>query len=219
MKDAVIAASIKIHTSRPIRDVALCRYLHKRRISKTVADKYCLEVEFTNSERERIYRAIGFRNSVGGYELRNEYFKGGSSPKYHTFLDNKAKEVTVFEGFFDFLSYQSMVENQEQPATNFLVLNSLSFFERSFPIMEKHRAIHLYLDQDAAGRRCTKLALQRSNCCNDESQLYKGYKDLNDWMINLGKPHYTKLQTSPGEVATVAWGTFHGKRRLNFAGN
>jgi hypothetical protein len=215
IRDAVTAATIKIQTSKPIRDIALCRYLHKRRISKNIADKYCLEVEFTNAMKERIYRAIGFKNSVGGYELRNEYFKGSSSPKYHTFLDNKAKEITVFEGFFDFLSYQSLVENQDQPITNFLVLNSLSFFERSFPLMEMHREVHLYLDQDPTGRRCTRLAMQRSNRCKDESQLYKGYKDLNDWMINFGKPHDLKIQLTSAELATVLLATHPGKSRLN----
>jgi len=126
-----------------------------------------------------------------------------SSPKYHTYLDNNAKEITVFEGFFDFLSYQSLVENQDQPVTNFLVLNSLSFFERSFPLMEKHQTVHLYLDQDPAGRRWTKLAIQRSDHCKDESQLYKGYKDLNDWIINFGKPHYAAIKSDAADLVAV----------------
>jgi hypothetical protein len=53
--------------------------------------------------------------------------------------------------------------------------------------MEKHQSIHLYLDQDEAGRKNTKQALKRSPNFKDESKLYKGYKDLNDWLINFGK--------------------------------
>jgi hypothetical protein len=53
--------------------------------------------------------------------------------------------------------------------------------------MEKHQSIHLYLDQDEAGRKNTKLALKRSLNFKDESKLYKSYKDLNDWLINFGK--------------------------------
>ena len=30
---------------------------------------------------DKKHTAIGFQNSAGGYELRNEYFKGSSSPK------------------------------------------------------------------------------------------------------------------------------------------
>ena len=53
--------------------------------------------------------------------------------------------------------------------------------------MEKHQSIHLYLDQDKAGKKCTDLALKRSPAFKDESKLYQGYKDLNDWIMNIGK--------------------------------
>ncbi len=191
----VTEKAIKIIAAKqPIQDLALCRYLMQRRIDKSAADAYCHEVHFTNSSNEKIYRAIGFKNNAGGYELRNEYFKGSSSPKYVSYIDNKAKNISVFEGFFDFISYQSIYKNQQsnlndlpERQTNFLVLNSLAFFERSLLLMEKHRSIHLYLDHDNAGRKCTSLALKRSPNFKDESKLYKDYKDLNDWMVNIGK--------------------------------
>jgi len=176
-----------IAAKQPIQNPMLCRYLKQRKIEKNIADKYCYEVQFTNSSNDKRYFAIGFKNNAGGYELRNEYFKGSSSPKYITYLDNLANKVTVFEGFFDFISYQTIHQNQQQELTNFLVLNSLSFFERSLLLMEKHQGINLYLDQDEAGRKNTKLALKRSPSFKDESKLYKGYKDLNDWSINFGK--------------------------------
>ena len=176
-----------IAAKQPIQNPLLCRYLEERKIEKNIADKYCYEIQFTNGGNDKIYFAIGFKNNAGGYELRNEYFKGSSSPKYITYVDNGADKVTVFEGFFDFMSYQTIHQNQQQEVTNFLVLNSLSFFERSLLLMEKHQSIHLYLDQDEAGRKNTKLALKRSAHFKDESKLYKGYKDLNDWLINFGK--------------------------------
>jgi hypothetical protein len=180
--------SIKIIAAKqPIQDLWLCSYLKQRRIEKSIADKYCHEVEFTNGEREKIFKAIGFKNNAGGYELRNEYFKASSSPKYISYFNNKADNITVFEGFFDFMSYQSLHQNQEQLLTNFLVLNSTSFFQRSLLLMEKHDTIHLYLDNDLTGKRCAELALKRSSKFKDESKLYKGYKDINDWMVNFGK--------------------------------
>lgn len=185
--DATETAIKIIAAKQPIQDLLLCRYLMQRRIDKSIADKYCHEVVFTNLDKEKEYKAIGFKNNAGGYELRNDYFKGSSSPKYVTYLDNKSNDIAVFEGFFDFMSYQSMNKNQQQELTNFLVLNSLSFFERSLLLMEKHQGIHLYLDQDDAGRKCTTLALKRSLNFKDESKLYKGYKDLNDWMMNFEK--------------------------------
>ncbi len=58
--------------------------------------------------------------------------------------------------------------------------------------MEKHETIHLYLDNDEAGRKCTSLALKRSPAFKDESKLYQGYKDLNEWMINSRKKRKQK---------------------------
>jgi len=81
------------------------------------------------------YYAIGFKNNVGGYELRNEKFKASSSPKDISLIEDNTEKLTVFEGFFNFLSYLAIHHKQEQPVTNFLVLNSTSFFERSLPLM------------------------------------------------------------------------------------
>ncbi len=193
--DATETAIKIIAAKQPITDFCLCRYLKKRRINQHVANKYCGEVSFELNGR--IYKAIGFKNTASGYELRNEYFKGSSSPKYVSYFNNKkANSITVFEGFFDFLSYQTINQNQEQKLTNFLVLNSLSFFERSLLLMEKHDKIHLYLDRDEAGRKYTKLALERSQKVIDESSLYKGYKDLNDWVMNIGKMEKLKQSQS-----------------------
>ena len=62
-----------------------------------MGDRYCYEVSFTNSDNKKTYKAIGFKNNAGGFELRNEYFKGSSSPKYVTYFDNNAKSIAVFE--------------------------------------------------------------------------------------------------------------------------
>ena len=55
--------------------------------------------------------------------------------------------------------------------------------------MEKHDRVHLYLDHDNAGRKCTEIAKQRSSKFIDESKLYKGYKDLNEWIMNRKLEH------------------------------
>ena len=52
--------------------------------------------------------------------------------------------------------------------------------------MEKHDKVHLYLDHDEAGRKYAQIALKRSVKFQDESKLYKDYKDLNDWVMNFG---------------------------------
>ena len=186
------------------------------------------------NNKEREFIAIGFKNNAGGYELRNEFFKLSSTPKYVTYISNSdaqneptskeqrakilpvdplkiddqnlvsnaknpeqifahnqivkhTKSIAVFEGFFDFLSWQTIHQNQPHTLTNFLILNSLSFFERSLLLMEKHEHIKLYLDHDAAGRKCVEQALNRSLKYDDKSRLYNCYKDLNDWLRHFGK--------------------------------
>ncbi len=91
--------------------------------------------------------------------MRNEKFKGSSSPKDITLVDNQAERITVFEGFFNFLSYQAIHQKLEQPNTNFLILNSTSFFQKNLPLMEAYKSVHLYLDCETTGQNCTQKAL------------------------------------------------------------
>lgn len=177
---------IKImRASDRITDMVLVRYLHQRNIPKAIAERFCQEITYQSGEK--LYSAIGFKNNAGGYELRSPNFKGSSSPKFISWLNNCADSVSVFEGFFDFLTYQSIHQHQLPKPTNFLVLNSLSFFTRSLLLMEKHEQMHFYLDNDPAGRKCLEQALSRTKKVSDESGLYSGYKDLNEWSVSLDK--------------------------------
>ncbi|MEO5783193.1 MAG: toprim domain-containing protein, partial [Ginsengibacter sp.] len=176
-----------IAAKKPITDSNLCSYLRQRKIDKSIADKYCYEVVFKVNDRDKEFTAIGFKNNAGGYELRNDFFKGSSSPKYVSYFDNNVPDkIKVFEGFFDFLTDRTINQNQPE-LTNFLVLNSLAFFERSLLLMEKHESIHLYLDNDTAGRICTSMAEKRSIKFKDESKLYQDAKDLNEWVTKAEK--------------------------------
>ena len=66
-------------------------------------------------------------------------------------IQNKAEKVAVFEVFFDFLSFISLLSKNEIKESSFCVLNPLSFFEKSRAFLEKHGIVHLYLDDDTAG--------------------------------------------------------------------
>ena len=99
-----------------------------------LAEKYCSEIVFRTYGKTNI--ALGFKNDSEGYELRNEFFKGSNTPKDVTTFKNKAKKVAVFEGFFDFLSFISLLSKNEIKETSFCVLNSLSFFYYSRAFLE-----------------------------------------------------------------------------------
>ena len=187
------AKKIKVIKEREITSLSLIRYLNKRRIPLELAKRFCKEIDYKLYGKN--YYAIGFKNNEGGYELRNEKFKASSSPKDITLLKNQAENITVFEGFFNFLSYQAIHQKQEQPATDFLILNSASFFEKSLSLMQSYKHGHLYLDCDTTGQKCIQkaLAIDKQKFI-DERQLYKNYKDLNDWMMNIGHPQKQSMQ-------------------------
>jgi hypothetical protein len=188
--------SMEILSTHRISSYPLIRYLRSRDIHPDIVDKYCLEVRYKRGEK--IYYAVGFKNDRRGYELRNEEYKGGSSPKDVTTIDNGAKDLAVFEGFFDFLSYETLHMDQRVPDRNFLILNSTCFFEKSLPFMQTYSRVHLYLDNDQSGEKYTAhaLALDRDKFC-DERELYGEYKDINDWLTHFSQHHRQRLQQKP----------------------
>jgi hypothetical protein len=187
---------INILSVNPITSFPLLKYFRGRRIPDRIAAQYLKEV--TYRLKDKTYYALGFKNDAGGYELRNEYIKASSSPKEVTTIDNGASDLAVFEGFFNFLSYRAMIAKQEVPAINYLILNSTSFFDKNLPRMQAHERIHLYLDNDKTGQKCTLKALALdSQKFNDERGLYQNYGDLNDWLQHIGQSPKQRLQQKP----------------------
>ncbi|MES2330726.1 MAG: toprim domain-containing protein [Bacteroidota bacterium] len=177
---------IVVDARHPIRLLSLQDYLQFRKIPLEIANRFCKEVDFNLYDRK--YTVIGFQNSAGGYELRSANFKGSSSPKEVTLIGKDfSKEIAVFEGFMDFLSYQAIHHRKfimlpkQQP--NFLILNSIGFFEKIKPRLEQHPSIHLYLDRDNKGLVVTKEAIALSRKYRDESTIYKNHKDLNEFLM------------------------------------
>lgn len=185
---------IIIVSDSELKSPGLLKYLKSRQIPPDIARHYCREVVFELYEKR--YLAIGFKNGGGGYELRSQYFKGSSSPKEPRLIktgeQTETKELTVFEGFFSFLSFLTiqnfrpgLLAGFQNTQTDFLILNSLSFFEKSREQMQEYPAINLCLDRDKAGLTCTEKALGWSAKFRDKSQLYGKHKDLNEWLKDL----------------------------------
>ncbi|HZH97190.1 MAG TPA: toprim domain-containing protein, partial [Flavisolibacter sp.] len=167
---------IKILSTFSVNSYPLMKYLRERKIPAEIANKYLSEVRYQIGDKT--YYALGFKNDAGGYELRNQNFKGSSSPKDTTFIDNGAKEVAVFEGFFNFLSYCTINPHQQLQEPNYLILNSASFFEKSLPKMQEHQGVRLFLDNDKTGNKFTELAQSiDKEKFGDERKLYQKYND------------------------------------------
>ncbi|MDB5159430.1 MAG: primase [Mucilaginibacter sp.] len=175
---------LKVLTSRPLKNKNLLTYLAGRAIAKNVAEAWCKEVDYILYKRT--YTAIGFRNDQGGWDLRNPVNKHASVPKhFRSILPGGARTIHVFEGFMDFLSFLSVPTFRAREPMAYLVLNSVHLFERAIPIMDGYETVKLYLDHDDTGRKITQQAIILGSKYQDQSKLYSGYKDMNEYLVSL----------------------------------
>jgi len=161
---------------------AITDYLESRGISVQVARPYCKEVDYQISDKG--YFAVGFQNRSGGYELRSPYFKGSSSPKDITLIQNGNRSVCVLEGFMDFLSLLTLQHKQHPIKSDFLVLNSVSLVERSLDVLKGYHNVFMYLDRDKAGKQALEKYQLAGLSIVDVSRMYLGFKDLNDYLMD-----------------------------------
>ena len=165
----------------PLCHPALINYLDSRAIDTSIAKKFCREVHYLVGGHN--YFAIGFRNDYGGWELRSERFKGCSTPKHITTIDNGSDKTLAFEGFMDLLSYLTIKRN-DSPTCNIAVLNSVANVQKAVPFLARHRSIYTFLDNDDAGRKALS-EIERlcpQSKVIDQSDFYRRHKDLNDYL-------------------------------------
>jgi hypothetical protein len=156
-------------------------YVNKRSISQPLAKAYCKEVRFAIAGKS--YDAIGFANRSGGYELRNDWFKGSSSPKDITILKNHngTRAVCAIEGFMDFLSLLEL-KQLRRPETDVIILNSVALIGRSIEILKSYEDVFLFLNNDKAGQTAAEKLRQAGINGIDASEFYKGYNDVNEYL-------------------------------------
>ena len=174
------SGSIKITHLKTLNNPILIQYLVSRNISLNFAKTYLKEAYYTVHGGK--YFALAFENDRGGYELRNPWFKSGSSPKYYTTLPGVCNSKTnVFEGFMDFLScctYYNRI-----PRARTIILNSLSFLPRTEFLLAEAKQVNLYLDNDQAGRTATQKIIGQCNLVVDWAPvIYPDHKDFNEFL-------------------------------------
>ena len=162
----------------PLFRSPLTDYLAERGIPYGIASRYCCRLNY--GARGKRYFAVGFRNMGGGYELRTRFMKWCLPPKDISLIRNGSLTCNLFEGFIDFLSWKVLGISRGE---DYLVLNSVSLLERSFPYLDNYGKIRCYLDNDDAGRRTLAVLRKRyGDRIDDCSDLYAGCKDLNEYL-------------------------------------
>lgn len=172
--------TITIETVKPLQANSLIEYCQSRNIPFHIAFKFLHEVHYSNNGKR--YYSLGFRNDKGGFELRNQYFKGCTTPKaITTFEVPNSKGVYLFEGFFDFLSALAFFGTSKALNT-VIVLNSLSLLPQAKERLNKAEIIHTFLDRDKHGLATVeKLRNDKINIV-DRSIIYNGYNDFNEYI-------------------------------------
>ena len=177
---------------KELQNENLKKYLHQRGLSQII---YPLikEVHFTIGEKN-LY-TIGFENRSGGWELRNSFYKGSLLKKDISLINlnnqTENKNVAVFEGFTDALSFVEM-----KPFFNgdLLVMNSVSLLNRTKEYLKNYSKINLFLDNDKAGETCKNSILKSFPEAKDHSEIYTLHKDLNDYLLSKNKTKIEKQQ-------------------------
>ncbi len=203
-----------LSASERFTDRSLVSYAASRGIPSSVLEAACRQLEYEVSFlREdgatvrRVYRSIGFRNSVGGWVSRYPARTAGKGKRTigaggPSLLDSRGTlvpldgaaasfpSVVIFEGFMDYLSWLA----KDRPAcvpgdTDCIVLNSVSNVRQAEAFVVLHANIICLLDADAAGDAATEAV--RAMCSEagrprrffDRRDLLLGCKDYNEmWM-------------------------------------
>ena len=156
----------------------LLRYLQDRKIDCSVAKRYCREVHY--QVKGRTYYAIRILNDLGGYAIRNLYFKGCLPPFSVSSFDRNTDTVNLFEGFIDYLSFCTLYPDRNTESA--IVLNSVNNLQKAHPLLSKYAVVNAYLDNDAAGKKTLEVLRRMNLPVNDCSILYREHKDLNDFL-------------------------------------
>ena len=174
---------------------ALLRYLAERKVDIAIAQKECVELHFTY--KDKTYFAIGFANKIGGYELRNSFFKGCIAPKSFTIVkaQEQANICLIFEGFMDYLSYMTLQKqgkgiltlNDGKPAgvSDIIILNSVTNLQKVKSFLASYAHIVCLFDNDRAGQTAyVELSKELGAKVEDGSVAYSKYKDINDLLCD-----------------------------------
>ena len=179
-KQKALANNYTIIEVKDIQHQALLEYLKSRKVENQL--EFLKEIHYRMNDKN--YFGIGFKNDSGGYEIRNKYSKICLGKKDVSMIKNGSENLKIFEGFFDFLSFKNIEKSLSDEKSDYIILNSVSMISKIKNLLENHKNIGLYFDNDEAGNRAVETLKKEFENVEDDRILYKDFKDLNDWAIS-----------------------------------
>lgn len=159
----------------------------------------CLPNEYLHliSEIQYIYNnrnfyTLGWMNENNGINTQNSIMKRILNDNGITFINNKSSiEICIFEAYFDYLAYLKHTHNLK---TDVIILNSTSMVSHINIDLTKYKIINLYLDNDIAGNKCTKMILEKYPQAEDKRFYQEDYNQhiIDEYKNNINKPFFLK---------------------------
>lgn len=186
------ALAFNIMSVRDLGHPALLDYLRSRAIDEVIGRSFLKEVFYAPKNGIGRYFALGFPSGQG-FDARSRMFKGFiGTGKDISIVSGKGaekkdrREVAVFEGFMDYLSLLTH-RGTNALAEDAIILHSVGLKRRATTALRagEYSKVSLYLDHDDAGRMATRffMAEMGRDKTVDASDLYAGYKDLNERLV------------------------------------
>jgi len=174
-------SGFRIKVINEITSPTINKYIKERGIHLETASIYCKQIDY--AVRTFRYVALGFKNDSDGWELRGVNFKGATVKDIST-IRNGSNIACVFEGFFDLLSFMELYKNSYKKY-DLISLNSVALSKRLSTKAAEYSRIFLFLDNDPTGKKYKrKLISETPQIFTDKSHIYKGFKDLNDFLVS-----------------------------------
>lgn len=168
----------------------------RRGLSMATVQPYLKQVAFMDTETKKTYTGFAFENDQDGLEISipnpktYQSFKTCIRPKTITsFVPENCETISVFEGFWDFLTWKHIRGDKEKQG--YIVLNSVSNARKAVDFLVERKNtikfVFLFMDNDRAGEKALHdMALElepHGFRIGSMNHFYERYKDLNEyWM-------------------------------------
>jgi hypothetical protein len=163
-------------------------YLKSRGIW-TIAQGKMSEVSYYIEDHKKLQKrfcAVGWKNELGWWEVRNVEFKGCLGHKAMTFVPGDPAGLILFIGY---ISYLSWLFDNPGNTKSVLILNSFSLVQAAIRKAREFPMVELYFDRNKAGHQATMDFIEQRPDAVDRTAAFAGYKDYNDKLLcALGLP-------------------------------